>query len=223
MKTPINRNVTIEATKSHQIEIYCASSALGARIGKLSPKAHLYLDILEDYMNGAIFQYHRIHNAQDVGHIISFSDYSKQKSSTGLEARFFKRHIAINDVHYYTICIDKIDKLYPKLLSELASIHSRIRSSEVKHKKSLATNLLRRALAPAVRARQYLEHIVKEMVAGNFGGFGIHTGMSRSTFSFASQDRRLTLELGDLVEIQHAYEALVSYIDAVCNLESVEP
>src|SRR5262249_54767964 len=134
-------------------------------------------------------------------------------NSDDADLRFIRLHLRFLDMHYYAVCIDKIHKLYPKILGRLSQLtRGAPNIAEIRTKKMLAEHHLRLSLAPVTEARKYLEHIDKEIAANSFDGLQTKTSQAGATFTFGKDKNQVTVDIGNLEQVKKAYEALIGYI-----------
>jgi len=216
----IKHLVKIFTPESIEIELYFGSGSLSNKIGKSMPEANTLLNILEDYVNGAIIQNHRIVNRRLLMTELQLKWGLSPFESALPDSLFAQLHMNFLDLHYYAICIDKIDKLQRKLIERLSPLaHGAINNDEIRLKRSSAENCLKQALTPVADARNYLEHIEEHIAKGDFEGMTIETSENASKFTYGAGNEKHTINLSSLEQIKKTYEAVVEYISVLPDAE----
>ena len=216
---PIKRVYKPDARQEEQMELYYGAGAVRRKIGQSDPKTHDYLNQLEVYINGAIIQYHRIQE----DHNLSTRAFKELWKGSLDPPRIWEEKLGPTnltlflDIHFYLICLDKIDKLYPQFLSHFASLGKGAQDNTARRiQRKLVQRKFEQALSQIKDARDFREHIEDKIRKGEFGGFGHEVNKNGHRFIYGKKKRRLSI---DLKPITDAYETLIGMLRSLADLD----
>jgi hypothetical protein len=208
----IKHNVLLMVRRRIYIENYFASATIRDKLGDDDPALHSLINTLEDYINGAIIQYTRIIQDHEIGNELMYSSSIDQYDQSISDSLFMNLQIKLLDIHYYAICLDKVEKLYKILLRRLSKIdHIDENTEMIREKRKKAEKMLNLVSHPLSEARNYLEHIEEEICNNNFSGFRIETNESGIKFTYGNENKYM-IDISEIEKVKNAYEALIEYI-----------
>jgi hypothetical protein len=209
----IKHNVLLMVREQIYIENYFASATIRDKLGNDDPALHSLINTLKDYINGAILQYTRIIQDHEIGKELMYISSSNQYEQSISDSLFMNLQIKLLDIHYYAICLDKVEKLYKILLHRLSkNDHIGEKAEIIREKRKIAENMLKLVSHPLSEARNYLEHIEKEICKNNFSGFRIETNESGIKFTYGNENNKYRIDISEIEKVKNAYEALIGYI-----------
>lgn len=228
MTLSIKRRITLHTPEAKEIELYWGASTVRNKTRQATPETDAFLNTLEDYVNGAIIQYHRIRGDWDLGqrclresYPASFDVASLERQTRSLEPYFaLHQPLTFLDFHFYLICIDKVRRLYPRVLHRMAPLATGANNRQEIKRKRQEADKLQQGLEDIRDARHYFEHIEERIATGNFDGLALERDENSGRFYFAKGDDRLTVDIDKWQRvITAAYEALIDYIRALPVVE----
>lgn len=216
MTDSIKHKVKLHGQESAEIEIYFAAATVRDNLGHSLPELHSFLNTLENYVNGAIIQYYRLNDAHKLSAQLLLQRNAVPFNRTLSDSLHLNLHLRFLDLHYYAICVDKIEKLHQKFLKQVALLAKPMKDSDdIRVKRKFAEKQLNMVLSPITEARHYLEHIDREIRKGNFDGLNLETNEAGTKFSYGRGEKRVVVNIEDVEKIKRAYEALVRYIQSL--------
>jgi hypothetical protein len=222
--------------QEQEIELYCAASTVRRKIGQSIIKAHAYLNMLEDYINGAIIQHHRIQEDKNLmdNALMEFSQHAFMEIyQPSLAAPYSwtdklgpAQWTLILDIHFYLICLDKIDKLYRLFLSSISPLGKGAEDSNQRRVnrrlvESKFRNSLQEGLGPDDRgrtARDFLEHIEERIRDGLFDGLAWGSDERGMRFTCGKGEKKYCVVIS-IKKITDAYEALIEMLRSLPDQE----
>jgi hypothetical protein len=209
---PIRYTYRVQQSPEYELELFRAAGTIRRKLGRMNPKAHAYINLLEQYVNGAIIQFGRIQEASD--HLsFLFTQAPQHPSDTSkLYALPTMIDILFLDLHFWIICLEKVENLYDEgIRSEL---HRLGLTSEIRPKRKIADHRFKKALAGVDEARNFLEHIEKEVRKGMFEGLRHEKDANGEKFICGGHSVTLDPHL-----LSQAYEALIEWIRSLPDLD----
>jgi len=203
-----------------KVELYWASGNLRRKIGRKLKTAHSYLNTLEDYINAAIVEFFRIRTLGELQHKELISEFGKAFSLTQQLARpdsFSLMSLRFIELHNYLIATDKVMKHLDRFNAEVSSIAIKGLPNWRARKKAVARKLKEATLGHKA-ARNYLEHMEKEILSGNFDGLRFKEEAGDFFFIYVSGNGEQSINL-NVNKLTEAYEA---FIDLMHDLPDID-
>ena len=217
---PIKHIYKVDARQGQEIELYHAASTVRRKIDQSSPEAHTYLNLLEDYINGAITQYHRIQEDYNLmaNAFVEIRQHAFDDSRFWQDKLWDTQLTLLLDIHFYLICLDKVQKLYIRFRK---SIEHPLKGAESQHRWRCVRRRFEQALSPVKDARGFLEHIDNVVGGGFFDGLSWETNEIGTTFIYTKRnsDEKHFLNINGLKRITEAYEALIEMLHSLPDLD----
>jgi hypothetical protein len=208
------RFVMLDPFQPQEVELYFPNSAIRGKIGSTLPDAIASLDLLMQYVNGAIIQHARINQGQQLSNrSLLLNSIHKPEGQAYWDSWLCRLQSEFLDIHYYAICLDKIEKLYRQVMELVAPLARNAASpSEIRSKRLRAENQLREAIQPAAEARDYLEHINEKIATSNYDGLRTESNDTSFRLTYGKGEEQVTVDMGNIVRLKQAYEALIDYL-----------
>jgi hypothetical protein len=196
---------------SSQVHIFYEAETVVSRIEHIDPTIRIAFHSLENYINALTVQADRIFQDQETGPDLIDRSEQTGDNEAQLAGELYIAMIFI-DLHFYFICLDKVEKLFRLSLDTLAKIaRGATDADSVRAKRRLADEALSRATQDCDTARNFHEHLDKEIAKGRHAGFSarpIHLGVE---LTFGTPLGAHSIEVGNLQPVYTAYERLIEY------------
>jgi hypothetical protein len=211
MNATVRRPVRLPGSEDAQLDHFFGAGTMRDRLGTSEPELNLLINKLEDYVNGTILQHHRIAHNYQVRARLMFENLENVADRSISESLFSMQDILFLDIHFYAICVDKVDKLCRKLLEHIAPMAKAAPNTrEIRAKRKEARVLLDFTSEPVTKARDWLEHVDEKIAHGDFSGLHSARDDIGLTFSYGAEPKR-TIDISS-DPIARAYEAVLAYI-----------
>lgn len=207
---PLNRPVVVR--------LYQSASTVRAKTAG-DQTADNVLNLLQEYVNAVIVQSERIRDSWEKSVQLQLQQIGQWHSGNQRDEiryvsdeMFFNNEVRIKDIHYFLIAVDKIQKLWSALLKTLFVVRG---GHEDPKEIRLLRNRAEAALRAGIRslglddARNYLEHIDKEILQGHHVGLESSTDFTNQRFKISGSGEEILLDAGPVAE---AYEKLIDLI-----------
>ncbi len=215
---PLKHIFEMDAAEDKRIEIYQAAASVRDKIGRSNFDGHIYINQLEKYINGATIQYHRIqmengfsvNSQRRIGEQL-LPSLSNRPLWNSMNDHLWDTNLMIFlDIHYYLICLDKIDKLYGRFLKSIATAGKELADvSGRRVKVKQVRKLFEQALQQTKDARGFLEHPDKIVQKGEFNGLKHEKNERGNWFTYGDDACQVCL---NPEPIHLAYEALIEML-----------
>ena len=213
--TPHQRETNLDEGFEAGLPLFYVAESLVSRLEHREPSLRLAIHSLENYVNALTIQRHRIDedhiSASDLYDTLEISPDDEDKLTAELRVAMI-----FLDLHYYFICLDKIKKLFRLSLSALGKVARNGPNTDViRVKRRAAKAALNEALRSLGSARDFLEHLDNEIAAGHHRGFEVNITSSSLEFTYGSPPDAFTVDIGNILYVYKAYEALVEYSETL--------
>ncbi len=212
------------ATDQHGTEYFQLAATVRHKLRKADPHANTMLNLLEAYVNAAIFQHDRIVRGNRQSKQAFGELWTNLLPSLRDEHLFYSlsdklwniNEVIFRDIHFYLICVDKVEKLHRRFLEIVAPLAEELDNPiELRHLRKLTQRILAQAISQPVKARNFLEHIDNEILEGNFGGLRHEFNASQHTFLYGNQERVMI----DTELLKKAYQAVIRMLEHLPDRE----
>lgn len=210
---------TLPRRQEQDFELYCAAHTIRSKIASSTAEAQNWLKALEDYINGTIIQYHRIREDNKLM-IEAFKDLSKCAPSLSKSSMMDPTDLMLLiDTHFFLICLDKINNLYPKLLRHIASLGKGAQdNTERRKKRRLVQNKFKQALSGVTHARHFMEHIEERIGKGECGTYTHIWDGTNIDFVYGHSGQQYRLRI-DIKPVTDAYKAFIGMLRSLPDLD----
>jgi hypothetical protein len=208
------RTTLLDPFQSVEVQLYFPAAAISEKTATELPKATACLNLIMQYVDGAIIQHSRLQQEQQALNRFAIENSAARFGrQADWDAWFIRLQSFFLDIHYYAICVDKIEKLYSDVLGLMAPLSRNApNNAEIRKKRNIAQNRLREVIHPIVEARQYLEHIDKEIAKGNYAGLRTQYNDLGIILTYGDGEKQVTMDMGNINNLRQAYEDLVDYV-----------
>ena len=212
------------ATDPHGAEYFQLAATVRHKLRKADPRANTMLNLLEVYVNAAIFQHDRIVRGDRQSKQAFGELWTNLLPSLRDEHLFYSlsdklwnvNEVIFRDIHFYLVCVDKVEKLHRRFLEIVAPLAEELDNPmEFRQLRKLTQRTLAQAVSQPVKARDFLEHIDKEILEGNFGGLKHEVNASQHTFLYGSQESVMI----DTELLKKAYQAVIRMLEHLPDRE----
>ena len=192
---------------------------MAARLATIDAGAASLVVLLENYINAVAVQYARIDYAEyTLQDLLDKDPPRAEEAPLSFEQEFFFDLIFL-DLHYLLISADKVRKLAHELLKRTAPLaQGHQHPDQVRTARRMAEACLRTAIAPLGNARNYMEHIEKEISSGNYSGMKGGREAGEVTLKLGGPTKELVIKLGAFEGFESAYGAVLEYVELVAPI-----
>jgi hypothetical protein len=212
------RQVKVPAVPASEVDQCQGGSQVAARLASTDVDAASLALLLENYINATSIQYARIEHAEyTLQDLLDRDPPRGDDAPMSFEQEFFFGLIFL-DLHYLLICADKVRKLAGELLKRTAPLaQSHRHPDQVRSARRIAEARLRTAVSPLGKARNYMEHIEKEISSGNYSGMKGGREGGQVMLTLGGGTKEIQIKLGAFEGFGSAYQAVLEYVDLVAS------
>ena len=214
-RSPLQRSVSLLDGSKSPLFLFYEAEAVVSRLEYLQPGIRMAVHSLENYINALTIQRDRIDENQGQAESL-FDRYEQTEDPEAELAGNLRVAMIFLDVHFYFICLDKFVKLFRLSLDILARLaRGAPDPTVIRSKRTLAERAFNQASQHSDTARNFHEHLDKEIATRQHPGFRARGTALGVELTFGAPPNQLTVEVGNLGPVYTAYDKLIDYANSL--------